>query len=78
MKSPFFDGQEEQCFKYPKTALKEIIFGKATSVADKVRILKTAQCAGFSLDDITVSRAVYDAHQRRISIKENDMLRKLL
>lgn len=74
----FFDGQEEQCFKYPKTALKEIIFGKATSVADKVRILKTAQCAGFSLDDITVSRAVYDAHQRRISIKENDMLRKLL
>lgn len=73
-----FDSQEEQCFKYPKNALKEIIFGKETTVTDKVRILKTAECVGFSLADLTVSHAVYDACQRCICIKENNMLRKLL
>lgn len=74
----FFADKEEQCFKYPPHALKEIIFGKETAVADKVRILKIAKHAGLPVEEITVSHAVYDARQRRICVKENAILSKLL
>lgn len=73
-----FDGQEEQCFQYPSLALKGIIFGKETNIADKVRILKTAKYAGFSLEQLTISHAVYDERQRRICVRENEMISKLL
>lgn len=74
----FFNGQEEQCFKYPPSALKGIIFGKETEVFDKVRILKTAQYAGLSLEQLTIAHAVYDERQRRICIKENHLVSKFL
>lgn len=73
----WFD-KEERYFKYPKTALKGVIFGKETSLEDYTRVLKAVKYSDVDLENFQVYRAVYNEAQREIDIMYSEMLTHFL